>query len=262
MPPRKPLFSPRSIEKGESPEEIAGFVEQLIDRAIDPGIDPASLPGPMIDVCGTGGAGLGILQRLHHDHVYSRRRRSGGGEAWQPQCHLVLRERGCARSARAFAWNGRRKNCGNASSASAWVLSSRAYIIPLFGLWRRCGRSSSSEKQADDFQSARPAAQSGAPAAAAHRSLRSAPDDVFRGGLASTRTGTRLDRSWHRRKRSPAWTTFRPAARPLSRSSPTAKSTSAVIDCRWLGIPEGSLADLARRRRRGECANAHRNPER
>jgi anthranilate phosphoribosyltransferase len=47
--------------KGETPEEIAAFVEQLIDRAVDPGIDPASLPGPMVDVCGTGGAGLGIF---------------------------------------------------------------------------------------------------------------------------------------------------------------------------------------------------------
>src|SRR4051812_20976535 len=48
-------------EKGETPEEIAFFVEQLIDRAIDPGIDPAGLEGPMVDVCGTGGAGLGIF---------------------------------------------------------------------------------------------------------------------------------------------------------------------------------------------------------
>lgn len=47
--------------KGESPEEIAWFVEQLIDRAIDPALDPAKLPGPMIDVCGTGGAGLGLF---------------------------------------------------------------------------------------------------------------------------------------------------------------------------------------------------------
>ena len=47
--------------KGESPEEIAGFVERLIDRAVDPEIDPSSLPGPMMDVCGTGGAGLGIF---------------------------------------------------------------------------------------------------------------------------------------------------------------------------------------------------------
>jgi anthranilate phosphoribosyltransferase len=47
--------------KGESAEEIAGFVEQLIDRAIDPEIDQAALSGPMIDVCGSGGAGLGIF---------------------------------------------------------------------------------------------------------------------------------------------------------------------------------------------------------
>lgn len=48
-------------EKGESAEEIAGFVEQLIGRAIDPQIDPAKLSGPMIDVCGTGGSGLNIF---------------------------------------------------------------------------------------------------------------------------------------------------------------------------------------------------------
>lgn len=48
-------------QKGESAEEIAGFVEQLIDRAVDPGIDPARLPGPMIDVCGTGGSGLDLF---------------------------------------------------------------------------------------------------------------------------------------------------------------------------------------------------------
>ncbi len=47
--------------KGESAEEIAWFVEQLVDRAIDPGIDPAKLSGPLIDVCGTGGAGLEIF---------------------------------------------------------------------------------------------------------------------------------------------------------------------------------------------------------
>lgn len=47
--------------KGESTEEIAGFVERLIDRGVDPEIDPASLPGPIVDVCGTGGAGLEIF---------------------------------------------------------------------------------------------------------------------------------------------------------------------------------------------------------
>ena len=47
--------------KGESAEEIAGFADQLIERAIDPGIDPATLPGPMVDVCGTGGSGLQLF---------------------------------------------------------------------------------------------------------------------------------------------------------------------------------------------------------
>ncbi|HEY0370025.1 MAG TPA: anthranilate phosphoribosyltransferase, partial [Chthoniobacterales bacterium] len=46
--------------KGETAEEIAGFVEQLIDRAIDPLVRQEDVPGPMIDVCGTGGSGLDI----------------------------------------------------------------------------------------------------------------------------------------------------------------------------------------------------------
>jgi len=41
--------------KGETAREIAGFVAAMLTRAVDPAIDPASLPGPMIDVCGTGG---------------------------------------------------------------------------------------------------------------------------------------------------------------------------------------------------------------
>ena len=47
--------------KGESVEEIVCFVQQLIDRAIDPLIDPKEVPGPMIDVCGTGGDGLDLF---------------------------------------------------------------------------------------------------------------------------------------------------------------------------------------------------------
>jgi anthranilate phosphoribosyltransferase len=47
--------------KGESVEEIVAFVQQLIDRAIDPLIDPKNLPGPMLDVCGTGGDGLDLF---------------------------------------------------------------------------------------------------------------------------------------------------------------------------------------------------------
>jgi anthranilate phosphoribosyltransferase len=47
--------------KGESVEEIVAFVQQLIDRAIDPLIDPKELSGPMLDVCGTGGDGLDLF---------------------------------------------------------------------------------------------------------------------------------------------------------------------------------------------------------
>ena len=47
--------------KGETAEEIVAFVQQLIDRAIDPLIDPKNLPGPMMDVCGTGGDSLDLF---------------------------------------------------------------------------------------------------------------------------------------------------------------------------------------------------------
>jgi anthranilate phosphoribosyltransferase len=45
-------------KKGETAEEIVAFVKQLMKRAVDPMIDPAQMPGPMIDICGTGGDGL------------------------------------------------------------------------------------------------------------------------------------------------------------------------------------------------------------
>jgi anthranilate phosphoribosyltransferase len=41
--------------KGETASEIATFVAALLSRAVDPAIDPATLDGPMLDVCGTGG---------------------------------------------------------------------------------------------------------------------------------------------------------------------------------------------------------------
>ena len=47
--------------KGETDVEIGAFVEAFLDRAIDPEIDPASLPGPAIDVCGTGGDRLDLF---------------------------------------------------------------------------------------------------------------------------------------------------------------------------------------------------------
>jgi len=48
-------------QKGESADEIVGFVRALMERALDPMIDPSDLSGPMIDVCGTGGAGLNFF---------------------------------------------------------------------------------------------------------------------------------------------------------------------------------------------------------
>jgi anthranilate phosphoribosyltransferase len=48
-------------KKGETAEEIVAFVHSLMKRAVDPMIDPAQLPGPMIDICGTGGDGLSFF---------------------------------------------------------------------------------------------------------------------------------------------------------------------------------------------------------
>ena len=57
--PRQGRVPARAAGKGETPAEIAGFARALLGRAVDPQIDPARLPGPAIDVCGTGG------DRLH-----------------------------------------------------------------------------------------------------------------------------------------------------------------------------------------------------
>jgi len=48
-------------DKGETAEELACFVELFMQRAEDPKIDPKELPGPMIDVAGTGGDGLDLF---------------------------------------------------------------------------------------------------------------------------------------------------------------------------------------------------------
>src|SRR5437879_8992422 len=47
--------------KGETTEEIAAFVQSLMKRAVDPMIDRAEMPGPMVDVCGTGGDGVELF---------------------------------------------------------------------------------------------------------------------------------------------------------------------------------------------------------
>ena len=48
-------------KKGESVDEIFGFADLLLQRAIDPMIDEAEVNGPMIDICGTGGDGLNMF---------------------------------------------------------------------------------------------------------------------------------------------------------------------------------------------------------
>lgn len=48
-------------EKGETPAEIAGFVECFLEQAVEPGIDELEFEGPTIDVCGTGGDKLNLF---------------------------------------------------------------------------------------------------------------------------------------------------------------------------------------------------------
>lgn len=48
-------------QKGETADEIFGFTELLLQRAIDPQITDEDANGPVIDVCGTGGDGLDMF---------------------------------------------------------------------------------------------------------------------------------------------------------------------------------------------------------
>ena len=47
--------------KGETPAEIATFVEAFLKHAVDPGFGPEDCKGPTIDVCGTGGDKLDLF---------------------------------------------------------------------------------------------------------------------------------------------------------------------------------------------------------
>ena len=47
--------------KGETPGEIAGFVEAFLEHAVDPHLGLLDLDGPTIDVCGTGGDKLDLF---------------------------------------------------------------------------------------------------------------------------------------------------------------------------------------------------------
>lgn len=48
-------------QKGETDDEIAGFAQAFLDRSVNPGLDPESLPGPLLDCCGTGGDKLDLF---------------------------------------------------------------------------------------------------------------------------------------------------------------------------------------------------------
>jgi len=47
--------------KGETPAEIAGFVEAFLEQAVDPHLGLLDLQGPTLDVCGTGGDQLDLF---------------------------------------------------------------------------------------------------------------------------------------------------------------------------------------------------------
>ena len=47
--------------KGETPGEIAAFVEAFLERSLSVELPPEELDGPTIDVCGTGGDGLNLF---------------------------------------------------------------------------------------------------------------------------------------------------------------------------------------------------------
>ncbi len=48
-------------KKGETPAEIAGFVEVFLERAVDPHMGLLDLEGPTLDLCGTGGDKLNLF---------------------------------------------------------------------------------------------------------------------------------------------------------------------------------------------------------
>ncbi|MEN3942838.1 anthranilate phosphoribosyltransferase [Prosthecobacter sp. SYSU 5D2] len=60
-PETKANFLRTLAKKGETPAEIACFVQEFLRLAVDPGLDRDKLPGPMLDVVGTGGDKLHLF---------------------------------------------------------------------------------------------------------------------------------------------------------------------------------------------------------
>jgi len=57
----KELLLEALSKKGETPAEIAGFVQAFLGHAVDPRLDLLDLEGPTLDVCGTGGDQLDLF---------------------------------------------------------------------------------------------------------------------------------------------------------------------------------------------------------
>ena len=165
--------------KGETVEEILGFVQQLIDRAIDPLIDPKNLSGPMIDVCGTGGDGYDLFNVSTTDHVRARSRRRGRGQAWQSQGDLVLRQRRCAGGI-GGSFRFAAGPFARVRRTPRTLFHFRTAISSRVSGHRRDARAPGPQEYPDYFQSSRPAAQSRASGASAHRRVFSPPHEHFR----------------------------------------------------------------------------------
>ena len=58
---KKATFLEALAEKGETAQEIAGFVESFLEFAVPVDVTDLDLPGPTIDVCGTGGDRLNLF---------------------------------------------------------------------------------------------------------------------------------------------------------------------------------------------------------
>ena len=60
-PARKAAFLRALAQKGETPAEIAAFVNEFLQHAVVPPLDAATLSGPVLDVVGTGGDKLNLF---------------------------------------------------------------------------------------------------------------------------------------------------------------------------------------------------------
>ena len=58
---KKAIFLEALAKKGETAQEIAGFVESFLEFAVPVDVSDLDLPGPTIDVCGTGGDRLDLF---------------------------------------------------------------------------------------------------------------------------------------------------------------------------------------------------------